>query len=92
MPKDFEKAVLPFRKEINRLETSVIEITEANKTLTQENQALQTQNAQLKDWVNRLLEYTNMSEEDIKASIAKDKAIVDSAKTFNSLMSIMGRI
>jgi hypothetical protein len=91
MPKDFEKAVLPLRKENNRLKVSVFELTEENKTLTDTITDLQGANAQLKDWVNRLLEYTGMSEEDIKASIEKDKAIADGAKTFNSLMSIMGR-
>ena len=47
--------------------------------------ALETENAQLKDWVERLLEYTELSKEDIKAVCEKDKRLGESLKLFEKL-------
>lgn len=37
---------------------------------------LSSKNQQLKEWIERLLEYTELSKEDIKAACEKDKKIV----------------
>ena len=41
----------------------------------------------LQDWVNRLLEYTDMSEDDMKKIIQKDK---DSAEVMEHMNALLG--
>lgn len=85
---EYEKITLPFRKTINELNANISDLCHEKQTLINENNNLKLENEQLKDWVNRLLEYTNMSEADIKASIEKDKAMADGAKALSFLMSV----
>jgi uncharacterized coiled-coil protein SlyX len=43
---------------------------------------------QLEDWINRLLEYTELSEEDMKNIINKEKTAAKILKNFDSLNGI----
>lgn len=43
---------------------------------------VEAENAQLHDWVDRLLEYTELSKEDIKQACEKDKEIRSTLKSF----------
>jgi len=44
------------------------------------------------EWIERLLEYTELTKEDLKAMIEKDKATAEALKTFNSLIGFCGRL
>ena len=43
----------------------------------------------LQDWIDRLLEYTEMSKEDMKTIIQKDKDSAEVMKRMNGLFGIM---
>lgn len=85
--KEYEEIALPFRKKNNALNAEIRMLRDQIQSRQHELSRLQTENEQLKDWVNRMLEYTNMSEADIKASVERDKAVADEAKALNFLMS-----
>lgn len=53
--------------------------------------SLTSENLQLKDWVERLLEYTELSKDDIKTACNKDKELASSFYLFNSLLGSFGR-
>ena len=83
--KHFEKKRVKYEREIRRL-TDIV--SEQNKIISKNKQqisALETENAQLKDWVERLLENTELSKEDIKAVCEKDKRLGESLKLFEKL-------
>lgn len=40
-------------------------------------QSLQMKNNELQQWINRLLEYTELSESDIKKAVERDKSLAD---------------
>jgi hypothetical protein len=92
MSAEYEKATLPFRKRINELDVELHNAVHALYNEQNKCSDLRRENEQLKDWVHRLLEYTDMTEADIKTSIEKDKAIADGAKAFKFLMSFAGRL
>ena len=48
------------------------------------------ENQQLKDWIDRLLEYTELSKEDIAAACEKDKKMKESADMMLSLFKMTG--
>ena len=85
--KEYEEITLPFRKKNNLLIAENGILKDKISLKQHELSNLQIENEQLKDWVKRLLEYTNMSEADIKAAVEKDKAIADSTKALSYLMS-----
>ena len=41
-----------------------------------------------KDWIDRLLQYTEMSEEDMKKFIEKEKQSIEAMEHLNSFLSI----
>ena len=66
------------------LERSRIKLNELNNEVS----TLYAENNQLRDWVNRLLEYTELSKEDIKKACEKDKQIA-SLFTFMNNSSVL---
>lgn len=60
-------------------------VSEQNKVISEQKgqiDALSSENLQLKEWIERLLEYTELSKEDIKAACEKDKRIASVASLF----------
>lgn len=81
--KHFEGKKIELEKQIKALTARV---SEQNKTISEQKgqiDALSSENQQLKEWIERLLEYTELSKEDIKAACEKDKK-------FASAMSVFG--
>ena len=69
----FERERAKYKKRIKELEAS---IEESNRLLRQkesEIDSLQVKVAEKEDWIRRLLEYTELSEEDMKSFLAKEK-------------------
>lgn len=88
--KHFEKKRVKYESEIRHL-TDIV--SEQNKIISKNEQqisALETENTQLKDWVERLLEYTELSKEDIKAVCEKDKRLGESLELLKSLKIVTG--
>lgn len=80
--KHFEGKKIELEKQIKALTARV---SEQNKTISEQKgqiDALSTENQQLKEWIERLLEYTELSKEDIKAACEKDKKIASAMSVF----------
>lgn len=73
--KHFNEKKVVLEKRIKARDELIIEQSLKVKTLTNRVNELEAQNAQLQDWVNRLLEYTELSEDDIKKACEKDQQI-----------------
>lgn len=83
----FEKEREMFRKEIHRLETIIYDHNKEAILLYQRIRELESKLEEKDDWIRRLLEYTDMSEEDMRRTIAKEKAVNESIKLMNSLFT-----
>lgn len=82
--KHFEGKRIEYEKQIKRLNTC---IREQNEIISEQKEQLNTllyENQQLKEWVERLLEYTELSKEDIKEACEKDKRIAGAASILGS--------
>lgn len=80
--KHFEGKKIELEKQIKVLTARV---SEQNKTISEQRgqiDALSSENLQLKEWIERLLEYTELSKEDIKAACEKDKKIASAMSVF----------
>ena len=80
--KHFEGKKIELEKQIKALTARV---SEQNKTISEQKghqSALSSENQQLKEWIERLLEYTELSKEDIKAACEKDKKIASAMSVF----------
>ena len=86
--KHFEAKRVAIEKEKRYLLDRVCELKTENQQIKSEIYALQVENQQLKDWIDRLLEYTELSKEDIAAACEKDKKMKESADMMLSLFKM----
>lgn len=80
--KHFEGKKIELEKQIKAL---ISRVSEQNKTISEQKgqiDVLSSENQQLKEWIERLLEYTELSKEDIKAACEKDKKIASAMSVF----------
>ena len=80
--KHFDGKKIELEKQIKYLTARV---SEQNKVISEQKgqiDALSSENQQLKEWIERLLEYTELSKEDIKAACEKDKKIASAMSVF----------
>ena len=84
--KHFAKKQEQYERQIKSMRSTIVEQNATLTELSNNNQKLKVENAQLKDWVDRLLEYTELSEADIKAACEKDKKLAELCGMFG-LMS-----
>ena len=87
--KHFESKRVAIKKNRHLLDM-VCELKAENRQIKSERDALQMENQQLKDWIDRLLEYTELSKEDIAAACEKDKKMKESADMMLSLFKMTG--
>lgn len=73
--KHFQEKEAKLRKEMNDWRTVAIERAEDIVELEEELRQAKSTIAQQKDWIERLLQYTELSLDDIKAACEKDKAM-----------------
>lgn len=83
----FEKERNKYRKQINELEKKLIDSNKEIYNLKNKVSELESELNSKDDWIERLLKYTEMSKEDIKAAVEKDKAV---ASTFKMLSVLSG--
>lgn len=87
----FEKERAKFRSEIRNLTDC---LNNKQKQIDGLNEAVREKEiiiSQQKEWIDRLLEYTELSENDMKQLIEKDKKTAEIVDNFASLQRIFGR-
>ena len=89
--KAFDKERFEYHRRIRELESEAhkkdIEIYKLKETLGQKDMLL----AEKDDWINRLLEYIDMSEDDLKKFIQKQKKETLAIEHLDSFRDIIGR-
>jgi predicted RNase H-like nuclease (RuvC/YqgF family) len=73
--KHFEKKRIQLEKRIKSLEQQLESAHRDTRIFRSRMEFLEIENEELKDWVERLLQYTELSKEDIKAACEKDKCM-----------------
>ncbi len=81
--KAFERERVKFQRRIRDLEQIVQSKDAENSYLREQINVQDTQIRSLNDWVDRLLEYTELSKEDMRKSIEKDAVISDIFEMFS---------
>lgn len=79
----FDKERANYRKKIRELERDVAEFQLAIMQKDNEIRILQNELEQKSDWIRRLLEYTELSEEDMREMINKEKNVSAVMKMFS---------
>ena len=79
----FEKERNKYRKQINELEKKLIDSNKEIHILKNRVSELESELNSKDDWIERLLAYTEMSKEDIKTAVEKDKAITSTLNMLN---------
>lgn len=86
----FDKERAKFRSEIRKLTDCLNnkqkQIDGLNETIREKDIII----SQQKEWIERLLEYTELSEDDMKQLIEKDKKTVEIVDNFRSLQQVFG--
>lgn len=88
----FEKERAKFRKKIRDLEHEINNLKLLYMQKENELRVVNSKLSQKEDWIVRLLEYTELSEDDMKAIIDKEKSVAKVAKMFNELGSTISSI
>ena len=73
--KHFEKKKAQLEKEVKYYQNTACQLRKENEKLKLENDFLKGENDRLNHWIERLLEYTELSKEDIREACEKDKHI-----------------
>ena len=82
----FDRERAKYRARIKDLENKLIQKNTENTELQKQIKTIELERELLKDWIDRLLEYTELSEEDMRRIIQKD---IDSAKAFSMLTGLL---
>lgn len=88
----FEKERAKYRKKIRELERDIADLQLAVMRKDNELNIFRSKLTEKEDWIRRLLEYTELSEEDMKAIIDKEKSVATVIKKFGELSSVMSSI
>lgn len=87
----FERERTKLQKQKREVEEQLRDRDRTIKSLMDKISELENVIVQKDEWIERLLEYTELTKEDLKIKIEKDKASAEALKTFNSLMGLCGR-
>lgn len=83
--KHFEQKRIKMQKEIDRYKKNCIDLRIENGGLSYEIETLKEQTRQQQDWIDRLLEYTELEPSDIKKACEKDKKMLSLLDMFDVL-------
>lgn len=87
----FDKERAKYRKQIRELEATIVhqlaQISDFNKMINDRDDKIR----ELQDWIERLLEYTELSEEEMQKIIQKDKDAVDAAERLKDMEKLLLR-
>lgn len=87
----FERERTKLQRQKREVEEQLRDRDKTIKSLIDKISELENVIVQKDEWIERLLEYTELTKEDLKIKIEKDKASAEALKTFNSLMGLCGR-
>lgn len=88
----FEKERAKFRKKIRDLEHEINNLKLLYMQKENELRVVNSQLSQKEDWIVRLLEYTELSEDDMRAIIDKEKSVAAVMKMLGELSGIFSSI
>lgn len=87
----FDKERIKFRKEINRLTETINRNDDYIVTLQRTIKSRDSEIEQLKDWINRMLEYCNMSKEDLQKIISNAEKESDVLEKLGVFTKYLGK-
>jgi len=88
--KYFEKKRIEMQKEVDKYKNLYLSYSTDFVKTKDKLEAIEEENQQLKEWVERLLQYTELSKEDIKKACDKDKSMgefLGVMKTFSRMFN-----
>lgn len=87
----FDKERTKYRKEIRELNSMIIkqriDIDKLKQDVDRKNMEITEKN----EWIRRLLEYMDMSEEDMRKIIQKDKIMAETAERLSDINNVVSR-
>lgn len=86
----FERERTKWRKQKRELEEQLRDKDVIIRSLTDKISELEGVVGQKDEWIERLLEYTELTKEDLKIAVKKDKSVAEAAKSFKGLMGLVG--
>ena len=89
--KKFEEERAKFRSQIRELEREVKNEKIKNYQLREELEKKDSLLEEKDDWIRRLLEYTELTPEEMKRKIAQENVSTEVSSLFMSLMSVMSK-
>ena len=87
--KHFDKLARKLRKEVADIQEEHALLAQEVEKLKEENGKLEYENQQKKDWIERLLEYTELSQADIKKACEKDKEVAGLISMFRQFSNFI---
>lgn len=88
--KHFQKKIIELKSKIKHYEDQLSYSNKKNIELTVKTHNLEEENRQLKEWIERLLEYTELDKKDIRIACEKDKNIACAANVILSFGEKIG--
>lgn len=88
--KHFEKRKCEYERKIKYLSTELEESKHEALEYKRLYESVSGENEQLKAWIERLLEYTELSMDDIKQACEKDKRMGEAVKIMSTLFKLGG--
>lgn len=87
----FDKERAKYRKEIRELSSQVIKQRIDIDKLKQDIHRKDMELVEKDDWIRRLLEYMDVSEEDMRKIIQKDKIVAETAERLSDIDKLVSR-
>lgn len=84
----FEKEKMKLQRQKRELEERLRDKDKTIQSLTDKVSELENIIGQKDEWIERLLEYTELSKEDLTVAIEKDKSVAEAAKSLKGLMGL----
>lgn len=88
--KHFMKKETVYKKEIAAITAANHDLRNQLETANNKINDLEQKNAQLEDWVARLLEYTELTPDELKKAVEANQAAVKSLKMLELIGNFMG--
>ncbi len=86
--KHFEKKRIQYERHIKYLEDQLSIARAELRAVIAKYDFSERENEELKNWIERLLEYTELSKEDIKAACEKDKKAAEALEWLNKFSTL----
>ena len=87
----FDKERAKYRHEISALQREIKENLREIEILNQKILELEESIRQKDEWIHRLLEYTELTEEDMRNKIQKDKNVSEVLERINNMNNLIAR-